>query len=118
MGRSIREPKGDDFRTGERPAWLETRAGGFALALHVQPGARRTTVLGPHGARLKIAVASPPVDGRANDALIGFLAKRLELPRSRISMLAGAHSREKRVAIATDLSAEALIAALTSAGQQ
>lgn len=118
MGRSIGEPKGDDFRMRARPDWLETRTAGFALALHVQPGARRTAVLGPHGGRLKIAVASPPAEGRANDTLIGFVAKRLGLPRSRVSILAGAHSREKRIAVATDLSADALVAALTSAEQQ
>ena len=60
------EPRGGNFRTAALPPWMEARAGSVVLALHVQPGARRTAVVGPHGERLKIAVASPPADGRAN----------------------------------------------------
>jgi uncharacterized protein (TIGR00251 family) len=115
VGRSIGEPKGGDFRMRGWPAWLEARPHGFALALHVQPGARRTAVIGPHGDRLKLAVATPPVDGRANEALIEFLAKRLGLPKAHVVLLAGANAREKRVALETSLTAEALLAALAPA---
>lgn len=94
------------------PAWLEPRTTGFVLALHVQPGARRTSVIGPHGDRLKVAVAAPPIEGRANSALIDFVAERLDLPKSRVSVVAGANSREKRVAVETELPAETIIAAL------
>ena len=114
MGRSIREPKVGDFRTGARPPWLQARPAGFALALHVQPGARRSSVVGLHGQRLKIAVAAPPVEGRANEALIDFLAMRFGLPKACLSVVAGAHSREKRVAVDTDLSADALLQALAA----
>ena len=96
-------PKGGDFRTTTLPSWIDVRSEGVVLALHVQPGARRTAVVGPHGERLKIAVASPPADGRANAALLEFLAERLALPRVALTLLSGASSREKRVAVATSL---------------
>ena len=96
-------PKGEDFRTTALPAWIDVRPEGVVLALHVQPGARRTAVVGPHGERLKIAIASPPADGRANAALLEFLAERLALPRLAVTLLSGASSREKRVAVVTSL---------------
>ncbi len=97
------EEKGSDFRTVELPAWIEARSDGVVVALHVQPGARRTAVVGPHGDRLKIAVSSPPADGRANTALMEFLAEQLAVPKSCLRLLSGASSREKRVAIVAAL---------------
>jgi len=105
-------PKGFDFRTAELPAWLQARPGEVVLALHVQPAARRTAVVGPHGDRLKIAIASPPADGRANVALLEFLAHRLEVSNARVTLLSGAGSREKRVAVATSASPLTILAAL------
>jgi hypothetical protein len=52
---------------------------------------------------LKIAVASPPADGRANAALLEFLAERLALPKTALTLLSGTTSREKRVAVSTSL---------------
>ncbi|MGE5161586.1 MAG: DUF167 domain-containing protein [Betaproteobacteria bacterium] len=104
--------KGSDFRTGELPAWIEARGDGIVITLHVQPGARRTAVVGPHGERLKIAVSSPPADGRANAALLEFLAERLAIPKSCLRLLSGASSREKRVAIEGTLAASTVVAAL------
>lgn len=112
MSRSIDGPKGVDFRTRASPVWLEPRANGYTLELHVQPGARRTAVIGLHGARLKIAVASPPVEGRANAALAAFVAECLRIPKSRVAVLAGAGSRDKRVAVDTALTADAVVQAL------
>jgi hypothetical protein len=99
----VGKPKGEDFRTTALPVWMDSRPEGVVLALHLQPGARRTAVVGPHGARLKIAVASPPADGRANAALLDFLAERLAVPRGALTLLSGATSREKRVGVATPL---------------
>jgi uncharacterized protein (TIGR00251 family) len=109
-------PKDGDFRTAELPAWLQVRPGEVVLALHVQPTARRTAVVGPHGDRLKIAVASPPADGRANVALLEFLAHRLAVSRSSVTLLSGASSREKRVAVATTAAPLNVLAALTFEG--
>jgi uncharacterized protein len=107
--------KGSDFRTVALPTWIEARSDGVVVALHVQPGARRTAIVGPHGDRLKIAVSSPPADGRANTALMEFLAERLAVPKSCLRLVSGASSREKRVAIDARLPASTVAAALAPA---
>jgi uncharacterized protein (TIGR00251 family) len=87
-----------DSRTlvsGGSPAWLRADADGVSIQVHLQPGARRTAVCGEHGGRLKIAVAAPPLQGRANDALIEWVARRLALPRRQVRLVAGEHSRDK-----------------------
>jgi len=69
------------------------------LELHVQPGASRTEVAGAHGERLKIRLAARATDGRANAALIEFLARELGVARRDVSIASGAASRRKRVVI-------------------
>lgn len=69
----------------------------LVVALHVQPGAGRTEVVGRHGAALKVKVAAPPVDGRANDAVCKLLAELVGLPASSAELVSGASSRAKRV---------------------
>lgn len=54
--------------------WLTLSGSTARLALHIQPGAKKTSVAGPHGDALKIRLAAPPVDGKANAELLGFLA--------------------------------------------
>lgn len=82
--------------------WLRASGDGVLLTLHIQPGARKTEVVGLHGDALKLRLAAPPVDGKANDALIAFLAKRLDIPRARLTLVSGQTSRRKCVA-ATDM---------------
>jgi hypothetical protein len=82
------------------PVWLRIGAGGAAtVAVHAQPGARRTEVVGLHGESLKIRLAAPPVDGKANAALRAFVAERLGVPAMRVELVAGASSREKRLRV-------------------
>ena len=69
------------------------------LDLHVQPGASRSEFAGEHGGRLKVRLAAPPVDGRANDALVEFLAAYFEVPRRNVRITAGLKSRKKRVIV-------------------
>lgn len=71
-------------------AWLRGSGTALVLTLHIQPGARKTEIAGLHGEALKIRLAAPPVDGKANDRLIGFLAETLGVPRSNIELVAGA----------------------------
>lgn len=104
-----------DSRMGELPPWLATHADGWMLALHVQPGAKRTAVVGTHGNRLKIAVAVPARDGRANDALLDFLSSRLAVRRSALTLVSGAAARSKRVAIRATADAAQVIGALGTA---
>lgn len=65
------------------------------LSVHVQPGARQTSFAGLHGNALKIRLAAPPVDGKANACLQAFLADFLDLPKSAIELISGQASRQK-----------------------
>ena len=76
--------------------WLVADELGVTLRLHIQPGAKKTEVAGLHGEALKIRLAAPPVDGKANACLIAFLADRLAVARSAVSLLSGDTSRAKR----------------------
>jgi uncharacterized protein len=69
------------------------------LHVHVRPGAKVTALLGLHDGRLKIAVAAPPVDGAANEALLEFFASALRRPRRQLRLQAGAAGRIKSVRI-------------------
>lgn len=94
------EDRRADSRTATRsadPEWLTAEGDDVLIRVHLQPGARRTAYGGEHGGRLKIAVAAPPLDGRANDALIEWVAERLGLPRRQVSVTAGLKSRDKTV---------------------
>lgn len=79
--------------------WARRCAEGWVLAVHVQPGAKVTALAGLHGAALKVRVAAPPVEGRANDALEAFLAERLGVPRSKVRVARGALGRAKQVVV-------------------
>jgi uncharacterized protein (TIGR00251 family) len=74
-------------------------AQGYVLRLTVAPGAQRTQVMGLHGDRLKMRLAAPPEKGAANQELIAFLAKALDLPKSSLKLTGGAQSRTKVVAV-------------------
>jgi uncharacterized protein (TIGR00251 family) len=78
---------------------IGTTASGITLRVRVQPRASRTDVAGPYGDALRIRVAAPPVDGAANDELIRFLATRLGVPRSAITIVSGATGRSKVAAV-------------------
>lgn len=79
--------------------WLRPDGQGCLLAVHVQPGARRTEIVGEHGDALKIRLAAPPVDGKANEALLSYLAEKLSVGRRAVELRSGMTSRRKTVAI-------------------
>ena len=83
------------------------------LTLKIRAGAKRTAFAGKLDDVWKLNVAAPPVDGKANDALITFLADLLHAPKSSISILSGHTSRQKTLAI-KDKSAAQIEAALSS----
>ncbi|WP_202033319.1 DUF167 domain-containing protein [Nocardioides sp. WS12] len=96
----------------DRPWWRPESTDGvgstatWLLSVRVQPGASRTDVVGPtgvDGAELKIRLASPPVDGRANEELLRWLAREVGVPKSAVTLVRGQTSRSKVVRI--DLSA-------------
>ncbi len=72
---------------------------GALLAVHVQPGAGRSAVVGRHGSSLKVRVAAPPVDDRANEATRELLAAELGVTSADLEITSGARSRMKRVRI-------------------
>lgn len=69
------------------------------MDVQIQPQARKNEVIGLHNNRLKIKITSPPVDGKANQALIGFLATLLDLNKSAFVILKGETSRQKQILI-------------------
>ncbi|KON81162.1 DUF167 family protein [Azoarcus sp. PA01] len=80
--------------------WLREAAdGSLVLSLHVQPAAKKTEFVGPHGDAMKLRLAAPPVDGNANAALTVFLAAFCGVGRSAVSLVSGETSRAKRVRI-------------------
>jgi uncharacterized protein len=76
---------------------LQENAQGVTFAVRVQPRARRNAVAGEIGGVLKLSLTAPPVDGRANDACINFLAELLDVPRSSLTIISGQTSRNKVV---------------------
>lgn len=69
------------------------------LELYVQPGARRSEFAGEYDGRLRLKLAAPPVEGKANEALIAFLADHFNVPKRNVRIAAGLRSRRKRVVI-------------------
>jgi uncharacterized protein (TIGR00251 family) len=81
--------------------------GRITLTLHIQPGAKKTEFAGLHGDALKIRLAAPPVDGKANAALISFVAESLHLPKAAVTLKSGQTSRRKVLEL-TGTSGEAI----------
>ena len=88
---------------------------GATFAVRVQPRARRNAVLGEIGDALKISLTSPPVEGRANEACIEFLAEFLKVPRASVTIAAGETSRNKVIRIA-GMSADEVRRRITHSG--
>jgi uncharacterized protein (TIGR00251 family) len=70
---------------------------GTMLAVHVQPGAGRTEVVGRHGDALKVRVAAPPTGNRANDAVVELVAREFALKAGDVVVTSGNTSRQKRL---------------------
>lgn len=79
--------------------WIHSEGNGVVLKLHIQPGAKKTEVAGLHGDTLKIRLHAPPVDGKANAALIEFLSARLKVPRRQITLKSGQAARRKQLMV-------------------
>jgi uncharacterized protein (TIGR00251 family) len=71
----------------------------LTLILHVRPNAKRTEIAGLHGGHLKVHVAAPSVEGKANELLVGFLADTFDPPGGRVMIRRGSHGRTKTVEI-------------------
>lgn len=80
--------------------------GGATFTVRVQPRARRNAVTGEVGEALKLALTAPPVEGKANQACIEFLAGFLNVPRGSVTIVGGHSSRTKVIRVAGRAAAE------------
>ncbi len=71
----------------------------LTLVVRVQPNARRTEIAGLHAGQLKVRIAAPAVEGKANELLVEFLAGKFDLPGGRVMIRRGSHGRTKTVEI-------------------
>ena len=79
-------------------SWYRWEGDELILNLRVQPKASRDDFCGPYDSdSYKVSLTAPPVDGKANGHLLKFIAKAFGLPRSRVTLESGAHSRNKRL---------------------
>ena len=69
------------------------------ISIYVQPGAKSTEVSGEHDGALKLRINAPPVDGKANAAVIAFLAERFAVSKSKVLLLSGDTNRRKRLRV-------------------
>jgi uncharacterized protein (TIGR00251 family) len=79
--------------------WARQAGSDTLLLVHVRPGAKTAAVVAEFGGRLKIAIDAPPVDGKANEALVAYLARVLGRARSRLQIQSGGTHRDKCVRI-------------------
>ena len=82
-----------------RESWYQKTDDIITLTIYVQPGAKHNEIIGMHGDALKIKLATPPIDGRANKALVRYIARLFEVPLSQITLKRGAKSRHKIIEV-------------------
>lgn len=81
-------------------AWYHWQGERLLLTVRLQPRASCDEIVGPHGTEsLKIRITAPPVDGKANQHLIKYLAKAFGVAKGQVSLLSGTTGRDKRLAI-------------------
>ena len=81
---------------------LSAHGAGVLLLVSVVPNAKRTEIDGLHDGTLRVRLAAPPIEGRANAALVAWLAGSLGVPKRGIELLRGESSRRKQLAISID----------------
>ena len=77
------------------------RNGSVLLSLYVQPRAAKNELAGLHDGALKLRLTTPPVDGKANKAVISFISKLLKVPKSSVTLRSGLKNRRKQVLISS-----------------
>lgn len=81
-------------------AWLQVgKDGSILLSLYVQPRAGKNELAGIHDGALKLRLTAPPVDGKANKAVIAFFSKVLKISKSSVSLRTGLKNRRKQLQI-------------------
>lgn len=85
-----------------RPVYVEPKDDGWCLLVRVQPGAKKSEFAGELENRLRIRLAAPAVENKANKALVVFVARSLGLRPSRVTLVSGETGRQKRLFIQAD----------------
>lgn len=80
--------------------WCSAAGAGIRITVQLAPNAKQNEISGVHDGALKIRLQAPPIEGRANDALLRFLSDKLRVPRSAVTLLHGQTSKRKVVEIA------------------
>jgi len=81
--------------------WYQWQGDDLLLWVRAQPRASRDALVGPYGDALKVQITAPPVEGKANEHLIRFLAKAFGVPRMQVELLSGESGRNKRFRISS-----------------
>jgi uncharacterized protein (TIGR00251 family) len=81
------------------PCWLLAHREGCVVLISAQPGARRSELAGLHDGTLRVRVAAPPLEGRANAALCEWLAGQLQCANKHVRLLRGDKSRRKQLLV-------------------
>lgn len=82
------------------PAWVSARPGGVRLAVQIAANAKKTEVIGVLDDALKLKLQAPPAEGRANEALMRYLAGALGVPRSAVTLTHGHTNKRKLLDVA------------------
>lgn len=89
------------MKAGNAASPIEWKGQDLLLRVRIQPRASKDEIVGMQGSYLKIRITAPPVDNKANDQLIRFLAKIFNVAKSNIQLLSGKSSREKYLCISS-----------------
>lgn len=81
------------------PPWLHEQGGAVFVAVLVVPRSSHCRIVAVHDDRLKIQLTAPPVDGKANAALVQFLASELDIAKAQIEIVGGASNKRKNVRV-------------------
>jgi uncharacterized protein (TIGR00251 family) len=79
--------------------FIKQQDNAILLSVYIQPNAKETVIVGLHNDRLKIKIAAPPTDGKANKILCNFIAKQFSVPSARVTILRGENTRMKLLKI-------------------
>lgn len=79
--------------------WYQKTGNIITLTIYVQPGAKHNKIIGIHGDALKIKLATQPIEGRANNALVRYIATLFEVPLSQVTLKRGNKSRHKIIEV-------------------
>ncbi len=98
-------------------SWLQETKDGVTLTVKAVPRASKSEVVGADGDWLRVRVKAPPVDGKANEALVKFFADFFDVPKGAVGIVSGDTARLKRIHIA-NITAERAVAALSAENRE